>query len=82
METVVRQVTLTAVGTDPDGLPLTYSWRSLNTMAAISGSTSATPIVQLGQLYGDYPFEVTVTNSNGASAKAIITVRLVVTRVP
>ena len=82
IETVVRQVTLTAVGTDPDGLPLTYSWRSLNTMAAISGSTSATPIVQLGQLYGDYPFEVTVTNSNGASTKAIVTVRLVVTRVP
>jgi hypothetical protein len=38
--------------------------------------------VQLGQLYGDYPFEVTVTNSNGAIAKAIITVRLVVTRIP
>ena len=82
IETVVRQVTLSAVGTDPDGLPLTYSWRSLNTMAAISGGTSATPIVQLGQLYGDYPFEVTVTNSNGVIAKAIITVRLVVTRVP
>ncbi len=82
IETVVRQLTLSAVATDPDGLPLTYSWRSISQMAAISGSTTATPIVQLGQLYGDYPFEVTVTNSNGVSAKAIITVRLVVTRVP
>jgi hypothetical protein len=82
IETVVRQLTLSAVGADPDGLPLTYSWRSLNTMAAISGGSTATPIVQLGQLYGDYPFEVTVTNSNGAIAKAIITVRLVVTRIP
>ena len=78
---MVRQLRLSTTATDPNGLPLTYSWRSINTMAAVLDPASATPTVQLGELYGDYPFEVTVTNSKGQTAKAVITVRLVVTRV-
>ena len=81
IETVVRQVQLFTTASDPEGDTITYSWRSLNTMAAILDPTSPNPRVQLGQLYGDYPFEVTATDSKGNSSKAIITVRLIVTRV-
>ncbi|MBI4877134.1 MAG: OmpA family protein [Acidobacteria bacterium] len=81
METIYRQIRLFTTASDPAGDTLTYSWRSLNTMAAVLDPASPNPTVQLGELYGDYPFEVTVTNSKGASAKAVITVRLTVTRV-
>jgi hypothetical protein len=81
LETVVRQVQIFTTASDPEGDTITYSWRSLNTMAAILDPTSPNPRVQLGELYGDYPFEVTATDSKGGSSKAIITVRLVVTRV-
>jgi hypothetical protein len=81
IETIARQLRLIATASDPDGDTLTYSWRSLNTMAAVIDPSSPAPTVQLGELYGDYPFEVTVTNTKGGSAKALVTVRLVVTRV-
>ncbi len=82
IETVTRHIRIFSTATDPEGDTLTYSWRSLNTMAAVLDASSQNPIVQLGQLAGDYIFELTVTDSKGASTKVTVTVRLVVTRVP
>ena len=74
-QTVVSQVTLNAsASTDPDGDTLIYSWRSVSRSASISAATSPTPIVQLGEGFGDYIFEVTVTDSKGASSTAQVTV--------
>lgn len=80
-ETLVRQVQLNGTGSrDPDGGPLTYSWRVLQGRAAILNPTSPTPTVQLDGMFGDYIFELTVTNKAGLSSTARVTVRLVTTR--
>ena len=79
IETNVRQVQLDASGsTSPAGnLPLTYSWVSRNGQAAVLTPTSATPIVQLSQLIGDYYFDLTVTDSKGLVSTGTLIVRLV-----
>lgn len=82
-ETVVRQLQIDAsASTSPVGNnPLTFSWVSRNTTAAVLNPTSPTPTVQLGQDYGDYFFDLTVTDSKGQTSTQTVTVRLVVTRV-
>ncbi len=84
IETVVRQVTLDGrASTSPLGLSLTYEWTSRNTAAAILNPNSPTPTVQLGELFGDYFFDLVVRDSRGVpSTVATIVVRLVVTHVP
>jgi hypothetical protein len=84
IETNVRDLGLNAAqSSSPAGNnPLTYLWTSRNTTAAISDPTSPTPIVHLGQLFGDYFFDVTVTDSKGNKSTGTIDVKLVVTRVP
>jgi hypothetical protein len=77
IETPYRQITLTAVAADPDGDTLTYSWRSLRSQAAVLNANSATPTIQLSESLDDFEFEVTVTDSKGASATARVVVRLV-----
>jgi hypothetical protein len=73
-----RQVPLSAAGsTDPQGLPLTYSWVSLDPAATLINPTSVTPIAQLGTNYGDYKFTVTVTNSKGLASSATVTITLI-----
>ena len=62
--------------------PLKYFWTSREGRAAISGANTPTPIVYLGNLYGDYFFDVTVTDSRGNVSTGTIDVRLVVTRIP
>lgn len=66
---------------DPQGSPITYSWRLLayqpspSTLAGapfnltITGGTTATPTVSLPQ-WGDYIFELTVTNALKLSSTA------------
>jgi len=81
-ETLVRQVQLNGTGSrDPDGGPLTYSWRVLQGRAAILNPTSPTPTVQLDGLFGDYIFELTVTNRAGLSSTARVIVRFVASRI-
>jgi hypothetical protein len=81
-ETLVRQVQLDGTRSrDPDGGPLTYSWRVLQGRAAIINPTSPTPTVQLDGMFGDYIFELTVTNQAGLSSTARVVVRLVSSRI-
>jgi hypothetical protein len=81
-DTIYRINTLDASkSTDPDGLPLTYSWRIINQTAVILDVNSPTPRVQLGEQYGIYIFEVTVTNTKGISSKSQVTVNFIKTTV-
>lgn len=54
---------------DPDGDPITYSWRTIGQPVTILAPTSPTPQVQFpGRGY--YTFELTVTDDKGLSGKA------------
>jgi len=56
---------------DPDGDPITYSWRVSGAKpASIVGADTATPSVTPQQGYGDYIFELTVTDDKGARSTA------------
>jgi hypothetical protein len=81
-ETLSRLITLDgSKSVDPKGRPLTYRWRLFEKTAAILDPTSAVTRVQLGEQFGPYTFELTVTNSDGVSHTARITVNFVSTRV-
>jgi hypothetical protein len=77
-QTLDRQVTLDLSGSSsPTGhTPLSFLTVSMNQSAAVIGATSAQPAVQLAQLFGDYFFTVTVTDSMGNAATATVDVRL------
>ncbi len=73
-DTLQKQIMLDAsASTDPAGLPLTYSWTSLNGSAALVNANTSTPSVQFTST-GQYSFVVTVTNSAGASSVGSVTV--------
>jgi len=74
-----RTVTLDASGTtSPSGnTPLRYLWTSINNSATVFNATSATTEVVLGNIYGSYVFNLTVTDSKGNSSSTIVTVNLV-----
>ena len=60
---------------DPDGDPITYSWRNLGPLSAeIYGATSARPQVRFTGSWGTYMFELTVTDSHGAKSTDTVTV--------
>jgi plastocyanin len=78
LQTNALSILLDARGsTDPNGLPLTFSWVSVNPTATLINPTSATPIAVFGVDRGDYMFTVTVTNSAGLSSSASVTVTYV-----
>jgi hypothetical protein len=60
--------------TDPDNDTLTYAWRVVTGAATILNPNMAQVRVQMAGNAGEYVFEVTVTDSRGASSKATITV--------
>jgi hypothetical protein len=63
---------------DPDGDPITYSWRVSGAKpASIVGANTATPSVTPQQGYGDYIFELTVTDDKGARSTATTTVNYI-----
>jgi hypothetical protein len=53
---------------DPDGDAITYSWKSVGKSASLRNAASATPVVQFGEGFGEYEFELTVTDSKGLSS--------------
>ena len=56
---------------DPDGDPITYSWRSLGPQVAeVDGGNSPNPQVRMSGGNGSYVFELTVTDSRGATGTA------------
>lgn len=57
--------------TDPEGFPLTYSWKQLSgpTTAAIAGPTMSNPIVS-NMITGTYVFTLTVTDQGGLTSSA------------
>lgn len=57
------------------GTGLTYSWRLLPPRTAgLVGADTATPRVQFGEGYGDYVYELTVTDSTGRKSTATVTI--------
>jgi hypothetical protein len=82
VDSIYRLLTISgAASTDPEGLPLTYRWRALERSAAVLDPNSAVTRVQLGEQFGPYVFELTVTNSKGVSASKTVTVNFVKTTV-
>jgi len=82
IDTISRLVTLDgSKSTDPNGKALTYRWRVLEKTAAVLDPNSAITRVQLGEQFGPYFFELTVTNSDGVSSTAQVIVNFVSTRV-
>jgi hypothetical protein len=80
--TLSRQLTLDGSGSsDPEGGALTYLWKTINQTAAVLDATKPVTRVQLGEQFGIYIFELTVTNSKGLSSKATVTVNFVSTTV-
>jgi hypothetical protein len=75
--TAFRDVVLDgSASVDPDGDPITYSWVSVGGTATVHDPTSARTRVTLGETPGEYAFELTVTDSRGASTMTNVVVRL------
>lgn len=73
--TLDRQIVLDASGTtDASGTSLTFAWRNVNKSAGMTNQNTSMATVQFGEGFGDYTFEVTVTNGAGTSAKKMVTV--------
>lgn len=66
--TALRQATLD--GTKSTGTGLSYSWSIAGKTAVINNANTATPIVQFVQGFGEYVFELKVTDSTGATSTA------------
>jgi len=81
-DTIYRLLTLDgSKSSDPKGGTLKYLWRPLEKTAVVLDPTSVTPRVQLGEQFGPYIFELTVTTEAGISATSTVTVNFVSTRV-
>jgi len=63
---------------DPDGDPISFSWRVVGSkLAEITGGSTPIPVVKFLSGWGDYTFELTVTDSFGATSTATTHVRVV-----
>ncbi|MDW8130230.1 MAG: OmpA family protein [Bryobacterales bacterium] len=79
--TIFPQLVLNGSGSfDPAGGPVSYSWRTLHGKALISNPSGPMPVVYLLDGFGEYIFELTVTNRSGLSASTRVTVTYIVNR--
>ncbi|HUA84338.1 MAG TPA: OmpA family protein [Bryobacteraceae bacterium] len=80
VNTIFRFITLNASGTySPSGNnPLSYVWVAVNNNATITNANSPTPSVTLGLTSGVYLFQLTVTDSKGNQATALVTVNFTI----
>ncbi len=71
--TIVGTVRLDGSGSyDPDGDPISFSWRVVGPrQATIDGLTTPIPFITFQNGWGEYVFELTVTDSYGASSTSI-----------
>ena len=68
LRTAVRQLRFDgSKSADPEGQPLTFSWKVTGGSAALMHGNTATPTVQLAGGAGEFTFELTVTDPEGAS---------------
>lgn len=81
-ESLFRDIVLDgSKSSDPKGGTLRYQWRLLEKTAVILDPNSPVTRVQLGEQFGLYTFELTVTNSEGVIARDQVTINFVSTRV-
>lgn len=80
--TAFRELRLNASGSfDPDSDPITFRWRSVDGRSEVVEPNSPTPLVRLVDTnYGDFTFEVRVSDPSGASSVATVRVILVQAR--
>jgi predicted esterase len=75
-------VTVSGSGTDTDGSITAYSWKKLGgptSFNIISSANASTDISSLSA--GDYEFELTVTDNDGATAKDVLKVKVMTANV-
>ena len=76
LSTIQSQIALDATqSTAANGQPLTYNLRVISGSASVTQANSSRPVVQFSSGFGDYVFELTVTDSTGATSTDRITVR-------
>jgi hypothetical protein len=83
--TIYREITLDASATSsPSGNnPLTYSWTQASGVpSAIGGASSPIANIEMGNETGEYDFLLTVTDSKGNVATALVKITLLNTRTP
>jgi hypothetical protein len=63
---------------DPDGDPITFEWRVTGSRTAtVKNPTAARPTVEFSGGYGEYAFELMVTDDKGAMDRDTVTVHWV-----
>jgi hypothetical protein len=83
-DTLIRllDLNLSASSSAAGNTPLTFLTTSRNVASVVLNPTSARPSLELSELFGDYLFDVTVTDSKGNKSSVTVDVRYLRTSVP
>lgn len=69
-----NSINLTGSGSDPDGTIVSYLWTKVSGPTATMGGTNTTVLSLTNLLQGTYVFSLTVTDNQGATGSATVTV--------